>query len=650
MQALQVFADSLQDPNTLQRLRENLEALPKRFLSQFEAPRNHLLGSVSGEFNYHFTFRLEGGGFFQTGVLVASAERIQGGLPVPLKCRWKRRVGDIPVEIPGVTSNMYQISADDVGTDIFVEAQPADAEDGLWGRAVGAIGPFELDPATRRSLDNALGAGFARFTASQCRENGHQQDLTINVTSDSVRIANAHGSGGREIACEYTLDLPKVLIHPLDTTKFELVMSDSRTFALSAHSRTARDLIALTVRCFHARKHISSAAILRQLLPVQPMTAGVGAPNPLPPDSRLNSCIILERLIRELNRTMQQKDMSERVLRNTNNEKKELQEQLLETISGFTEVIEGLNDQVTDPSALAASPIVSIERLQEQLRESNASNATLQVDKQNAQNELERLRALNEAARRRSSVDSGAMTEEVKRLMSEKRMLEARLQDTSNISSIAQQQDRLEQVHAKEIKLLRMDVESLHNQKENLIKELRDKDSEREELQQNFFYVKGQLDKVQLKQAQSAANAGDGSRELHKHQQTIDMVGEERSRLSMRLEAILNDAEKAKSYHEQSVERVMKANGRLMEEKDRASREVQRLSQLYADSVKNLQSETDRTMTTGAYKSEVYEGGDVCKEDFDQVRAQLAAAEEALAKREQENESLKSRIRKLAVA
>ena len=87
-------------------------------------------------------------------------------IQVPLKCKWRRRVGDLPVEIPGVTSNMcqpqtlnwrnkyvyrilnkihykyiprtiqtsekgaklcrsavrYQISADDVGTDISVEA------------------------------------------------------------------------------------------------------------------------------------------------------------------------------------------------------------------------------------------------------------------------------------------------------------------------------------------------------------------------------------------------------------------------------------------------------------------------------------------------------------------------------------------------
>eukprot|EP00435_Cladocopium_sp_Y103_P030089 s835_g7.t1 len=45
---------------------------------------DYLLGSVKGECNYHFKFRLEGGGYFQTGVLVASAESSQGGLPV--KC------------------------------------------------------------------------------------------------------------------------------------------------------------------------------------------------------------------------------------------------------------------------------------------------------------------------------------------------------------------------------------------------------------------------------------------------------------------------------------------------------------------------------------------------------------------------------------
>lgn len=85
MQLLEDIAISLQDSAALQRLRDNLQDLPRRILSRLDAPRDTTYGRVSGEFNYRFTFKLEGGGgFFQTGVLVAAAES-PTGLPVPLR-------------------------------------------------------------------------------------------------------------------------------------------------------------------------------------------------------------------------------------------------------------------------------------------------------------------------------------------------------------------------------------------------------------------------------------------------------------------------------------------------------------------------------------------------------------------------------------
>ncbi|CAK8999641.1 unnamed protein product [Durusdinium trenchii] len=302
MQTLKDLTNSLHDNASLQRLRENLNEIPKRWLARVDQPEDYLLGTVKGECNYHFKFRLEGGGYFQTGVLVASAEASPGGLPVPLRCKWRRRVGDLPVEIPGVTSNMYQISADDAGTDISVEAQPADADDGHHGIVVGEIGPFELDPATRRSLDNALGFGGSRFTVMQSKLPGEpasgRQDLSIQVSTEGVRVAPVQGGysqnrESREIYAEYTGDYPKVIIHPLDTSKFQLVMSEVKTFHLIALSRTSRDLIALTIRCFHAKKFMSTSSILQTVLPVSmPDATGV-----MPTmDSRLDASIVLERL------------------------------------------------------------------------------------------------------------------------------------------------------------------------------------------------------------------------------------------------------------------------------------------------------------------------------------------------------------------
>merc|ERR1711920_716207 len=96
---------------------------------------------------------------------------------------------------------------------------------------------------------------------------------------------------------------------------------------------------------------------------------------------------------------------------------------------------------------------------------------------------------------------------------------------------------------------------------------------------------------VQMKQANAAGNSSqDCAREIQKHRQTLDNADEERRRLALRLDSVLGDAEKEKAYHEQSVERVTTANARLMEEKDRAAREVQRLSKLYTESMNQMQN------------------------------------------------------------
>jgi len=396
-------------------------------------------------------------------------------------------------------------------------------------------------------------------------------------------------------------------------------------------------------------------------LPVHANPAGIGVIAQHMQDMRMNSCISLERLVKELNRAMQQKELSDRVLRNTNFEKQDLQEQLTETISGFTEVIGGLEDQVPDGAGGAGAAWEQPAVTQEQVREQARENQVLQAELQRCRQELLRLRQTREAHAETAQRQAAAYAEDLRKAQADRDCLQARLKEVSFASASAQQQHELEQAHTQELKRLRKDVECLHGQKEHLRRELLDKSAEREELQQNFLYVKSQLDKVQVKLAQSSSSASSSSsgpgpsREVLKHQQTVDMIGEERSRFSLRLEAMLNDMEKEKAYHEQSVERLMTANARIMEEKDRARRELQRVSDVYAQSVKGLQH--DETLTTtrslceaGSGDPAAAGGGAADAEEVQRLRAQISAADEALTKRAQENESLKARIRKLAVA
>eukprot|EP00435_Cladocopium_sp_Y103_P041905 s2810_g11.t1 len=258
---------------------------------------------------------------------------------------------------------------------------------------------------------------------------------------------------------------------------------------------------------------------------------------------------------------------------------------------------------------------------------------------------LDKLAESKKAAEARGS--SVGPEAQVHQLKDERDMLKARLEElNSNSNSV--QHDQQEQVHTQELKRLRQDVEALHNQKEQLRKHLQDQDKERQELQDNFLYVKGQLDKVQLKQAEAAENgSSDGRKELQRHRQTLQTVTDERNRLANRLESTLNVLEKEKAYHEQSVERVTSANSKLMEEKDRIAREVERLSNLYTESVNQLQAGQE---THGNIFRSDSEANSVDPAELAHLKLQADELDAAILEKEEENESLKTRIRKLAVA
>jgi len=464
-----------------------------------------------------------------------------------------------------------------------------------------------------------------------------------------VRVA-PHGSErpGGDISVEYSMDYPKVIVDPLDKFQFRLVMSELHSFDLVAPSRTARDLIAVTIRCFQAEKFHPASAIFERLLPIQQLVPG--APQP-PVDSQLDSCIRLERLSKELNQKIQQKEVFERVLRNTNNEKRELQEQLMETISGFTGMLENLENQSADgagpPSALP------VETLHEQLREAKEQTRAAQAELQDMRQHLQRLQRAREEREACVAARTPAPAEQAQSLRDQHDFLQARFKELSTASGTVHHRDQADHADAVELKRLRQDVQMLNDEKENLRQRVREQESERQELQDNFLYVKAQHEKVQtrLQQQQAADVVGDANHELQRHRATLNNIAEERSRLGARLGSVLRDAEKDKAYHHQSLERVTAANAQIKEEHDRAEGEVRRISQLYSDSVRQFSGADEEDMlsqTRGGPAGISLKTAD--QEELVRLQLTLSEVSGAMKRKEQENELLKNRIRKLAVA
>eukprot|EP00928_Gymnodinium_smaydae_P028953 TRINITY_DN21944_c0_g1_i1.p1 TRINITY_DN21944_c0_g1~~TRINITY_DN21944_c0_g1_i1.p1 ORF type:complete len:645 (+),score=158.40 TRINITY_DN21944_c0_g1_i1:138-2072(+) len=624
--------------------RESLRDLPQKLLQKGGVGidgSSYRQGKVTGDHQYcfslHFEPRSEGGGLCQTGVLVATARsQPEGGRSVPIRCSWKRRIGAQLVEIPGITESVYHMSADDIGADIVCVAEPTTAE--FRGRACGVLGPFALDPITQMSLENLIASGASRFPVRHYRDQNdpHPRDLQIQVTQNCVKVVHpgAGGGGDHEDVARYTADYPKVLIHPTDQLKFIMELSEDRerAYHFVALSRTSRDLIALLVRCFHARKYIVTSYMLSGLFQ-NPATPGA-APSATR-DCDFDVRRLCRKLGKELDGSVGQLDAVERVLRTAKEEKSQLQAQLKETIGSYTEAIEKLHQQ------LARQRGGPIAQLQLRLHDAKAMHQKLQLESQEVAERTD-----EEQRRAPKAVDES----EAQGLREEIARLRASINSLSGESAMHSQRD---QTRAEELRRLRHDVDVLVGEKEGLEKCMAASERDKQDLVENFLYVKGCLDKLQMASLEAPAASPEIQREVTRLKSSYGQAADDRNRLAQRVEALDRDREKQKTLREAAVEKVMNSNARILEERDRLERERARMSELYQRTM-GAMGASGRPAGSGGYPSGAAAAGAApaaaSPGELEALRSEAARKAELLAKREQEGESLRSRLRKLAMA
>jgi len=561
-------------------------------------------------------------------VLVAAATDTEGR-SIPITCRWRRKIGAHLIDIPGIHSNMYHVSADDIGMHVVCTAEPEGHSRNL-GQAHAVIGTFELDPITRMSLENIVSSGASRFPVRHYRDQNdpHPRDLQIHVTQDYVKVVHPGAErGSNEVLAPYSADFPKVVIHPMDTCKFRLELSEEqdKVYHFVALSRTSRDLIALLVRCFHARQYVATSFILSRLFQ-NPATPG--APLTSVTHADLDVDRLEGRLGKELDRTVGQLESVERIVRNATNEKKELQAQLSETIGSYTEAIEKLHNQLT-PSAKGGQAAA----LQLQIHDGRALNSKLQLEAQELRPRLE-----DEKQRAQGDDVDGPAAQKRARTIEAFRAENAQLKaQISALAGSAELHSQRDMTRADELRRLRSDVESLNREKEELERCRMQAVKEKEDLVENFLYTKCCLDKFQIASLDSPAASPEHERQVAQLRVAYSQVVDDRNRLAVRVEAMDKDREKQKQMREAALEKVMSANARCLEERDRLLKEKTRVSALY--------QQTMGAMGSDAGGGE--EGAD--QATLEAMKAELARKEDNLGKREAEGESLRARLRKLAM-
>lgn len=602
-------------------------------------------GAISGDHSFHFSLhfepRSEGGGLCQTGVLVASAAPTPGSESrVPLTCRWKRRMGNHLIDIPGIHGNMYHASADDIGMDIVCEAEVV-GNPGM-GQAYGVLGAFELDPITRMSLENLIASGQSSFPARHCRDEDdpHPRDLQIRVTQDFVKVVHPGADrGASEMVAPYSADYPKVILHPLDTCKFRLELSEDpdKTYRFQALSRTSRDLIALLIRCFHSRKYVATSFILSRLFQ-NPATPGAPLTSVQAQDFDIHG--LGDRLGKEFARTVGQLEVVTKVVRNANAEKSELQAQLRETINSYTEAIEDMHMQLASgPSDRGAGT-----KLQLQLHEARSTHSQLQLDLQETRQRVE-----EEQQRAPRGVATGANAAELEAIQAEIKTLREQLGGMAGNKADMNRRDLTRQ---EELRRLRADVDMLNSEKESLESNNIQADKEKAELIENFLYVKGHLDKLQMASLQTPAASPEHEREVSQLKANFAQVVEERNRLAVRVDGLDRERGRQKQERESALERFMNANAHLLEKRDRLEKEKNRVSELYQRTMGAMgavpQAAAGGAAAADASSAAAMEGR--CDQAMlEAMRKELTQKGGTLAKREQEGESLRARLRKLAM-
>jgi len=164
---------------------------------------------------------------------------------------------------------------------------------------------------------------------------------------------------------------------------------------------------------------------------------------------------------------------------------------------------------------------------------------------------------------------------------------------------------------------------------------------EKKDLINNFLYVKGCLDNLQMAWGQNPVQCT-----VAQIQTTYSQVVGERNRLAERVEALDKDREQHKQQREAELERVMNENARLLEEKDRFEKEKARLAKLYHSMMGTMGYAPQAPAVVGVAG---YEAAASLTMAHHGLRNELEHKIALISRREAENESLRARLRKLAM-
>ncbi|GBE59146.1 DNA topoisomerase 2, putative [Babesia ovata] len=298
--------------------------------------------TVSGEFDFGFNVKFHP---HEIGVVIAT---VSGVNELDCTFKWKRRHASYEVDIEHTDGPRYSLTADDIGTSLIIHC----THSGGLGTAIGEIGPFDVDVASRRAIQDALINSTARHdlflerdaTSVKClcdvlkipahamKTDGSSVKYAMYIMAEEVQLQPDDDIKGDGILkCKYSSSFPRLRLCTEDPLKLFLRISEKHELTLRAFSKQQRDMVALMLRAFHSRQLILNTLEANSL---EVMRDGK-LQDPTEGGKRLDVVLALQKANDDLSIMLEETARTRRELSRCKHEKSFLESEIENTIKVF---------------------------------------------------------------------------------------------------------------------------------------------------------------------------------------------------------------------------------------------------------------------------------------------------------------------------
>lgn len=235
---------------------------------------------IQGKYNYYLHTAIKGEAPCQSSTLIIGLfSNETKKVPLNFSCKYYRIKNKSISQLSGLNSNIYNLSASDIGCTIKVEVSLAEKNEFFYGMSEIFYGPIQFDLKLKHTLENILAIGGSKFPITIIsplnKISNFNNDCSFLLTNDHIRIIAASNiSEEKSVKFKYFLGYPHLMINNNEATQIQMIFKgneemenlkdffnigkDVKNFEVifQTSSRHCRDLIISSIRCFCVKNYL----------------------------------------------------------------------------------------------------------------------------------------------------------------------------------------------------------------------------------------------------------------------------------------------------------------------------------------------------------------------------------------------------------